>query len=386
VPQPHAPNRHRVHARLPVGGVVIGRLLGTAEPRLGGVAADGGRVADLHQQVSPERLQRDVEALTGPRSRLAAGDAIAHAERTIAAGFGSAGWEVSTRPFLFQDVVGLRDGAEHRPDDPHVSYERLAGVNVIARKPGTRAGGAILVGAHYDTVLGSPGADDDASGVAALLELARLLAPVRFEREVVLAAFDMEEIGCFGSRAFVTELAGRSGLAAAIILEAIAYTSQDPGSQSLPPGIGLLYPAQVARIRRRRHVGDWTLIVFRRSSIVLARAFAAALARLEGADAVVAVPDPVDLPVLGGLLRRVAPWVDEFARSDHVEFWKAGVPAIQITDTANFRNPNYHRRTDTVDTLDLRRLAAVVAATAITVEGLAGVTQERSTAEPGRPR
>jgi Zn-dependent M28 family amino/carboxypeptidase len=68
----------------------------------------------------------------------------------------------------------------------------------------------------------------------------------------------------------------------------------------------------------------------------------------------------------------VAPWVREFARSDHVELWKAGVPAVQITDTANFRNPNYHQPSDTPDTLDYDRLAAIVAATGVVVERLGG--------------
>jgi Zn-dependent M28 family amino/carboxypeptidase len=94
------------------------------------------------------------------------------------------------------------------------------------------------------------------------------------------------------------------------------------------------------------------------------------LATIAGPDAVVTVRDPVDLPV-GGLLARVAPWVGHFARSDHSEFWKLGVPAIQITDTANFRNPHYHGATDTPDTLDYRRIADIAASTAVALIKLA---------------
>jgi len=80
---------------------------------------------------------------------------------------------------------------------------------------------------------------------------------------------------------------------------------------------------------------------------------------------------PTGLPALGPLLERTVPFARDFARSDHVPFWEAGVPAVQITDTANFRNPHYHRSGDTPETLDYHRLADVVAATALAVERVA---------------
>jgi hypothetical protein len=360
-------------SRLPATARLLGRLLGSAEPRLappsGPLAAWADEAAAV---VSPERIRADVETLAGPRNRRTAPAAMRRAEAAIAGSFERAGWRTSVRPFALDHAVGLRDGAEDLPDDPYVTYERLDGANVVAAMPGTDGGGTVLVGAHFDTVDRSPGADDNASGVAALLELARVLAASRTALDVALVAFDMEELGGFGARAFVSALPDPTGVAAAVVLESIGYGSDRPGSQSLPAAVGIAYPEQVARIRRRGRVGDWTLVIHRGSSLPLAGALAEALAGIAGRDAVVTIRDPTDLPVVGGLVGRVAPWARDFVRSDHAELWRAGVPAILLTDTADFRNPNYHRPTDTPDTLDYTRIAAIVAATAVVVWRLGG--------------
>jgi len=347
---------------------VGGRIIGSGELRLAPLpTALATWAAEISSLVSAERIRDDVEAIAEPRSRLTAPEGMARAEKHIATALQAAGWETAVEPFAFSDVIGVRDGAEHVAD-PSVTYERLEGANVVARKRGTSGRRAILVGAHFDTVSASPGADDNASGVAALLELARVLGSARFEHDLLLVAFDMEEIGSFGARSLIR--ASTTELAAVIVFESIGYTSNRPGSQTLLPGIGLLYPAQVGRIRRRRLVGDWTLVIFRGPSLPIACAFAEALASLAGPDAVMTIRDPGDLPVLGGMVTRVAPWVRDFARSDHAEFWKAGVPAVQLTDTADFRNPNYHQPTDTPDTLDYARIAVVATATAVAVKHL----------------
>jgi Zn-dependent M28 family amino/carboxypeptidase len=86
--------------------------------------------------------------------------------------------------------------------------------------------------------------------------------------------------------------------------------------------------------------------------------------------------DPTDLPVVGPLLQRTLPVVRHFSRSNHVLFREAGIPVLQITDTANFRNPNYHRATDTWDTLDYNRLGAIVGAAAVALARIAGLVEE----------
>jgi hypothetical protein len=101
---------------------------------------------------------------------------------------------------------------------------------------------------------------------------------------------------------------------------------------------------------------------------------AEALAHLCGPIATVLLRAPTDLPVLGPVLARAVPFARDFGRSDHVPFWSAGLSAVQITDTANVRNPHYHRPSDLPQTLNIGRLAAITAATAHAVERLAGTS------------
>jgi Zn-dependent M28 family amino/carboxypeptidase len=89
-----------------------------------------------------------------------------------------------------------------------------------------------------------------------------------------------------------------------------------------------------------------------------------------GRERVILLRDPLDLP-FGGRLLRALPAARDFSRSDHVNFWRAGLPAIHVTNTANFRNPNYHRRTDTPETVDYDTLVGIVAATGLLIERLA---------------
>jgi hypothetical protein len=154
----------------------------------------------------------------------------------------------------------------------------------------------------------------------------------------------------------------------------MAFTSREPGSQFLPAGLGAVYTGQVRRIKANGRTGDFTNVMYRGSARSLAATFAGALDALVGEGTTVMLRDPVDLPGIGSVLKRTVPFVRNFGRSDHAAFWERGFPAIMVNDTANFRNPNYHRGTDTPETLDYERLADITAATAFTVEALAGTT------------
>ena len=324
-------------------------------------------------KVSAERLRRDVERLPAPRSRLHSPARMAAADEMIGDGLSAAGWKVESRPYEFTDVAGYLDYAEGPfPAGSKLKfYPHLAGVNVLGIKEGIASTDAIVVGAHHDTVRDSPGADDNTASVAALLELARVLSPYRFERTIVLAAFDMEEIHYFGSRALVAQLARERRITGAIIYESVAYMDPRPHSQSWPRRLGLLYPGQRREIGRRRFAGDWNLVVYRRSARALARAFTAGLAMTAGPAAAISMCDWTDLPAIGRLLKLCIPAMANFARSDHLAFWKAGIPAMMVTDTGDLRNPHYHQPTDTPETLDYARLAAIVGATAIALARLA---------------
>ena len=158
--------------------------------------------------------------------------------------------------------------------------------------------------------------------------------------------------GCFGGYALVEELEAERTVLGVIDFETMAYTSSKPETQLLPPGIELIFPDQVERIRGRQGRGDFTAVIYDGTAAPLAARFAEGLVHLLGSDAVVLLRDPKDLPVVGGLLKRTVPGVRTSSRSDHVPFWEAGIPAIWITDTANSRYPHYHQPTDTHEKLD----------------------------------
>jgi len=329
-------------------------MFGTAEPRLGSLdAAWTRRAAAVRESVDPGRLERLLRMLPAPRVRWQRPEVMADVDAMVLDAFTSTGWPARLRRF------------EVSPGQP--------GVNVVAVREGSSPD-AVVVVAHHDTVPGTGGADDNGSGVVALMELARLLAPLPLRNSVVLAAVDHEEIGFLGARRLVAELVAERRVVAAVVCEMLAYTSAAPGSQLLPAGIGALYRGQVAKLRANALRGDFTAIVYRRSAQALATCLAECLAHLAGPGAVLPLRAPTDLPVLGPVLSRTLPFARDFARSDHVPFWDASLPAIQLTDTANFRNPHYHCASDLPDTLDYQRLADVVAAIALTVERLAGAT------------
>ncbi len=338
------------------------------EPPLPTLGPELRAVLDAVAAVDRDRLRTAVAALPGPRSRLHAPAAMYTADALLLEGFRAAGWPAERQPFTFTDARGYRDYGDYGP----VTYPRLEGANIVAVKPG-RSPAAVAVIAHHDTVQDSPGADDNGAAVAALLELARLLAPYRFHRTVVLAATDMEEIGFFGARALGVRLWRERSLHGLIDLEAVAYTTTAPGSQIVPPGLDLLYPAQYRRVQARQRRGDFTALIYNGPATGLAAAFAAGLAHLAGAHAPLLLRNPLDLPRVGRLLPVAVPAVLNFARSDHLPFWLAGVPAVLVTDTANFRNPHYHRPTDTPETLDIERLAAITGAAAVAVAWAAGL-------------
>jgi hypothetical protein len=342
-------------------------MLGTGEPQLRPIDPRLlTATAGMLDAVRAERLRDDVVALAEPRGRLHAPEAMARADAFILDGFRAAGWQAEPCPFALRNIVGIRDHGGYRP----TIYRELHGVNLVAFKPGDSPE-AVLVGAHHDSVPGSPGADDNGAGVAALLELARVVAPVRFRRSIILAALDMEEIGLIGTRALLPTLRRERPVRGAVILESIAYTATAPGSQRVPQGMDVLYRGQMARLRRRGVAGDFTALIHNGRSVRLARVLGEGLAHTAGADAVLFLRDPNDIPLIGPLLALAVPAVRNFARSDHAVFWRAGIPAVLVTDTANFRNPHYHRPTDTPETLDYERVAAIVRATALTLVRIA---------------
>ncbi|HHN65114.1 MAG TPA: M28 family peptidase [Nitrospirae bacterium] len=205
--------------------------------------------------------------------------------------------------------------------------------NIIATKDGVSHGKDwILIGAHYDAVHGSPGADDNASGVAVMLEVARALGP---KPSLMFVAFTLEEPQLntveflIGSKHFVKEMTGRGlGFRIALILESVGYISHRPDSQILPPFV------------KAPRVGDFIGLVGNKKAIAVMEKFKDTASRYVPGLKVVTYKAP-----LKGYL------LPETRFSDHAPFWDAGFPAIMITDTAMFRYPYYHTEYDRAEHL-----------------------------------
>ncbi|MEO8435628.1 MAG: M28 family peptidase [Pyrinomonadaceae bacterium] len=213
--------------------------------------------------------------------------------------------------------------------------------NVIARF-GPDTGERIIVGAHYDTAGPFPGADDNASGVAGLIELARLLGQVSPAVQVELVAFTLEEPPYFRTRQMGSAIHAASlmrrgvRVRAMLALEMIGCFSDAPGSQRLPASfLAAFYPSR----------GNFIGVVGTFGEGLLVRRVKAAMREASV------------LPVYSISAPGFIPGVDF---SDHLNYQQAGYAAVMITDTAFYRNPNYHAASDRPETLDYQRMALVV--------------------------
>jgi len=201
--------------------------------------------------------------------------------------------------------------------------------------------GVVVVGAHYDSVDGSPGANDNGTGVAAVLELARILKDRRPRRSVRLVAFVNEEppfsyTDAMGSMRYATRLAEAGETSVTMLsLETIGYYSDEPGSQRYPFPLSFFYP----------DTGNFIGFVGNlRSKALVRRATKSFREHARFPSEGLAAPS----------------WLTGIGWSDHWSFWQAGYPAIMVTDTALFRYREYHTRADLPGVVDYDRFARVV--------------------------
>jgi Zn-dependent M28 family amino/carboxypeptidase len=311
----------------------------------------GARIAEIEEA----RVRAHVRALAdiGPRP---AGDAEA-ARRTLAYIDGqlrALGLEPEEERFVATVFV---------PEEAEAVVYLTTGErelrNLLVELPGVTEPDVILeIGAHYDTVHGTVGADDNASGVAGLLEIARALAGARHERTLRLCFFAGEENGpsggLRGSGAHVERILdeeARREHHGILVLEMIGYATDEPDTQATPVRIPLvLWPPDQ---------GNFIAVVGNMASGGLGNRFEDAAERY--------VPE---LPYYS--LNRLGGFLSDAARSDHFRYWEAGLPGVMLTDTSNFRNPHYHDPSDTPDTLNYAFLRDVARATAATALEWAG--------------
>ncbi|HZV06835.1 MAG TPA: M28 family peptidase [Gemmataceae bacterium] len=276
--------------------------------------ATDAAIAEVLRGVSADKLRAYVDVLAFPRHYIVERKANRHARDLLLR---------LLRGFGYAPVL-------------QGSYD-----NIVAVSCSSDNGPFLLLGAHYDSVPGCPGADDNASAVAVCLECARLLKENEVGKTMVVL-FNREEDGMLGSQEFVAHLAGQPAgmVEEAHIFEMVGYCNRAPGSQRMPPGLpGVAAP----------DVGDFLGLLANRYSNTIAEKVLALAATYLPQFPVLA------LKIYLGMER----YFRDLLRSDHAPFWAAGIPAIMWTDTSEFRNPHYHRVSDTPQTLDYDFLANV---------------------------
>ena len=319
---------------------LVAPLLGTAwwtMFRMPGTSYRGELPAlDESLKLLREELRQEVQRLAvdiGERNVRNRPKQLAQAADSIEAQFKAAGYEVKRQEY---EVSGIRCW------------------NLEAEISGkSRPEEIVVVGAHYDTVVGTPGANDNTSGVAAVLALSRRFSNRKPDRTLRFVAFTNEEqpyahTEQMGSRVYARRCRERGEQVVAMLsLETIGYYDDTPGSQKYPRPFGLLFPS------KGNFIGFFGNLASRR----LVRHVVSAFRQNE--------PFPSEAAALPELVPRVG-------ASDHASFWHERYPAIIVTDTANFRYPYYHTPEDTIDKIDFDRMARVVRGLETVVEELVG--------------
>lgn len=268
-------------------------------------------------QVDKQRLRRTLAAVVGERTPFSAQRHLAEVESFIEAELQSYGIPVESDWF---------------------SYHGTRFRNIIGQIGNPLPGSLVIVGAHFDSVEGAPGADDNGSGVAVLLESARILAQSSLRSRLLICAFNLEELNMIGSTHLARKLkAAGTAIKAMISLEMVGYTDSRPGSQRYPAWLRWFYPDH----------GDFIGVIGNFKSISLLRR----VARLMRQVPALAV-ETLAVPGKGEFIPAVR-------LSDHAPFWDLDCPALMITDTAFFRNPHYHSPSDMLDTLNIDFMAKV---------------------------
>lgn len=310
---------------LGIGGLLWFMFVVPGKPYSGALKSLSAEERDLMS-----RLHRHVTTLAAQEHNLAHPQALEAAARGIEAVLGALGYAIERQSYQAR-------GTEVR----NIAIE-IAG--------GSRREEIVIVGAHYDSVVGSPGANDNGSGVAALLELARLMRGSTPARTLRFVWFVNEEPPWFegedmGSRRYARRSRERGERVVAMLsLETIGWYSEAADSQRYPFPFGLFYPSR----------GNFLGFVSNLPSRALLHQAIAAFRR------------HAEFPSEGGAAPAFIPGV---AWSDHASFWEQGYPAIMLTDTAPFRYPWYHSAQDTPDKVDYARLARVL-------RGLHGMLRE----------
>lgn len=303
-----------------------------------GVAID---LQSLVEQVDSTRLKDNLAFIEGVRHRDE-GDHVENIKDSLKTRFESAGLYTRSQAFNFGNY------------EAHNIEGRLLG---IAEQEIT-----YLLDGHFDTIEGSPGADDNGSAIAALLEAARILGQYRYNKTLKFVGFDLEEDGLEGSRQYVLSggIESFEMLKGAVNLEMIGYYDSQPNTQNLPAGFQILFSDTYAEIAENEFRGNFIGNIANENSISLRNAFDSVATNF--------VPD---LRVISVTVPGNGELTPDFRRSDHAVFWDENYPALMLTNSADFRNPNYHTANDTLGSLNFTFMRRVTQAAIATLATLA---------------
>lgn len=224
-------------------------------------------------------------------------------------------------------------------------------------KPGT----IVFLDAHYDSFSNAPGADDNASGVAGVLEAIRVMGEYVSKKSIRYVLFDLEEAGLVGSTFYVSnQLNARDTIQGVINFEMIGFYSEQANTQDLPTGFNILFPDAYNQVIANNRKGDFITNVGNTLSFSLRTKFHQAATTYVPQLKVISL----DVPGNGS----IAP---DLTRSDHFVFWSKNIPALMITDGANFRNKNYHTLKDSIQFLNFNFMSQVTKASIATLLELA---------------
>jgi hypothetical protein len=307
-------------------------------------------IAALLSKVSPVSLQEQLAAIQGKRNT--SDPAHYNSSRTYITNY-------------IENHLPLKTLQVSVPPNTCINYEATKlGNNVPSN--------IIIMDAHYDSAPISPGADDNGSGVSGVLEAVRILADYAFKKSVRFLFFDLEELGLVGSTIYVdNQLNSRDSIKAVINYEMIGYYSDQPNSQTFPAGFNLVFPEAYNTITANNNRGDFITNVANTSSAFLKTSFQnSAASHVPGLKVI-----SLEVPGNGSL-------VPDLRRSDHAKFWDKGIPAIMLTDGANFRNKNYHTAKDSMHYLNFDFMSNVVKAAIATMIDLAEIEHGTSVEIP----
>lgn len=298
-------------------------------------------IDEIIAQVDQEKLKQDMLAIVGVRNRVEPD-------------------HLNVVKTLFESEI---NNAGLVLDKQNWTVGNYEATNFIGTKNGLIDENVIYINdAHYDTVPGSPGADDNGSGVVGVLAGLKILSQYDFEKTIKFIFFDMEEDGLVGSINYVSNIAVANSLDIQGVLnyEMIGFYSDEKDSQSLPAGFEILFPDAFQAVIDGGSRGNFITNV--------ANIFSNPLKDTFDDIAATYVPElrVISLAAIGN--SEIAP---DLRRSDHAPFWEATYQALMLSDGANFRNVNYHEDTDTEETIDYDFMSNVVKATIATLAHLA---------------